>query len=435
MRIGLALAIALSPNLSLAEGVLRPYTGAQSAGSAGARAGTSHDPLANPLTNPAALTLGTGTEWVVSSTTVIGDATFERAGQSYHLNDGWGIIPEAGITGRFGETPVWWGLSISAISALRSDWGYPDVAGGIGGINYGETGNESQFLALAGTFSAALRVNEQLSIGASLSAVYSEVGFDAPFIFQTNPALANAKVDLDMETDGWAPAVVLGVLWQPTSALSFGASVRPEIVLENEGSAKADFSAQLPPLGLAGTDPLASYHAESRNVLPLEVGAGVTWQATEKLSLSSWLAWTRWSEAYDVFEVNLSKGSNEAINGAIGDSPSDGVPLRWKDRFTLSIGAEYQLAEEWAIRAGWQWSESPIPEDLVTPLNAAILDQSLGLGASWQGQSGWSVDLAYNYDFSTEAHITNSGYNAGEYSNSSVDLSAHSVSVSLGQRF
>lgn len=49
----------------------------------------------------------------------------------------------------------------------------------------------------------------------SAGAVYSEVDFSAPFIFQTNPALANAKVNLDMETDGWNPSFEFGTLYQP----------------------------------------------------------------------------------------------------------------------------------------------------------------------------------------------------------------------------
>ena len=122
------------------------------------------------------------------------------------------------------------------------------------------------------------------------------------------------------------------------------------------------------------------------------------------------------------------------INGAIGRDVSDRIPLDWKDRFVVSLGAEYALNDEWMIRGGWRYGKSPIPGDLVTPLNGAIMEQALTAGASWS-RGDWQIDLGYSYEFSPTAKVGSSGYNAGEYSNSSLDAEVHHTSLSLTRRF
>jgi long-subunit fatty acid transport protein len=129
-----------------------------------------------------------------------------------------------------------------------------------------------------------------------------------------------------------------------------------------------------------------------------------------------------------------SAGAFSGTNGAIGSSPTDRIPLNWKDRFVFSLGSSYQLNEEWTLRGGYRYGKSPIPDELVTPLNGATLEHTLSVGASWQ-RSDWTVDFAYAHEFAETSNVGESGYNAGEYSNSSVDTSIDHFSVSLGRRF
>jgi len=420
-------------SLCPANGVLRWGFGAEDLGAAGAFGGTSGNAVVAMQVNPALLAGFENNEVTVSARFLNGGAEFKRGGITSRLQDAHGIYPDLALAYRFDSDFVL-GLGLSPISGLQSKWNYLDAPGGIGGVSFGQLDHDSRFVAVRLAAGLGWQVSDRLAVGLSAGAIRSEIAFDAPFIFQTNPALANAKVDLDLETDGWAPSVEFGALYQVNPALEWGARVKLPVSLDNDGKAKVDYSAQLPPLGFAGAPPFAEYDARARTQLPLTIGTGVSWRVNERLTIGLWSDWHQWSQSYDQLAVDLTDGSNGVINGALGTAISDRVPIDWRDRFAVSIGAEYQLSDEWSLRGGWRYARSPIPSDLVTPLNGAILEQAVTFGASWQ-RDGWQVDFAYGYEFSPTARVGTSGYNAGEYSNSSLDADVHHVSLSMTRRF
>ena len=415
------------------NGVLTHGFGASDAGAAGAFGGTGGDALSAMQVNPAALAaLETG-EVVFSLRGGLGRGTFGTGGRSYDMELTRGF-PEFALAWGDDGCPLRWGFSIAPLAGVEADWVYPDAPGGIGGISYGILEHDSSFSAVRTNVGLAWEPVEGLAVGLSLGAVQARVEFDAPFIFQTNPALAGAKVDLDLETEGWAPLMEFGVLWDPGGGWSAGLRARPQVDLDLDGSAWADFSAQLPPLGLGGAPPLAGYRAATGNALPAVVGGGVSWDSGERLRLGLWVDWVGWGDAFDVLEVGLAGGSNAAIDGAIGRVVSDRVPVGWRDRWVVAFGGEYQLGEDWRLRAGWRWGDSPAPSAWVTPLNAAILEHTLAVGVGWS-RDRWRVDLSYEYRFGATEQVAVSGYRAGEYSASKVDLSAHVLGLGVARRF
>ncbi|MGL4401775.1 MAG: OmpP1/FadL family transporter [Luteolibacter sp.] len=425
------LALAIVP--LQANGIARWGFGAADAATAGSFSATGGDALATLQGNPAAMSLLGSGGWTLSAQAIAGDADYSRSGEDYDLQNALGVIPEAALVWQIPERPLWLGASLSVPSALKADWDYPDAPGGIGGISYADAGHESSFLVAKANLALAWKPSETWSFGASLGLLYSRVDFDAPFIFQTNPALAGAKVDLDLETSGWAPAFDAGALWAPAEPWKIGLRVRAASTLENDGTARADYSAQLPPLGLGGTDSRARYDASTENTLPLTIALGTSWQSTGKLRLGATLEWFHWSDSFDAFPVRLSHGSNAALNSAIGSSPSDAVPLRWDDRLAIALGAEYAVHPGLTLRAGWRYAESPVPGDLVTPLNGSILEHSFSLGAGWK-MGDWRIDAAYTLGLGEQA-VGTSGYRAGEYSDSRLEVAVHGLGISASKGF
>lgn len=416
-----------------ANGIARWGFGAADAATAGSFSATGGDPLATMQGNPAAMScLGLG-GYTFSAAALLGDADYSRSGENYDLQNGFGAIPEAAIVWQVPECPLWLGTSFSIPSAQKADWNYPDAPGGIGGISYGDVGHESSFLVAKADLAIAWKPSEKWSLGAGIGLMYSRVDFDAPFIFQTNPKLAGAKVDLDLATNGWAPALDAGVLWEPNVQWKIGLRVRAASKLDNDGTAQADYSAQLPPLGLAGADPIANYDATTENTLPLTIALGTAWQSTGKLRFGATLEWFNWSDSFDQFSVRLSDGSNPAINSAIGPSPSDDVPLRWNDRIAIALGAEYACHPGFTLRAGWRYAESPVPGDLVTPLNGSIIEHSFAVGAGWE-LGDWKIDAAYTLGLG-EQTVGTSGYRSGEYSASQLKLAVHGLGISASRGF
>lgn len=411
-----------------ANGVLRWGFGARDTGAAGAFGGTRGDALAAVHFNPALLSRLPDRQWVLSTRLLAGDATFRRAGVTSRLDGAQGAYPDLAFAWHPADSSWTLGLGASPIAALQGRWDYLDAPGGLGNISYGRVPHESRFTAMRLALALSWQVSRDLSLGMSAGAIRSEIDFDAPFIFQTNPALAGAKVDLDLNTEGWAPSFELGAHYQAHPNWSFGGRLKLPVALDNSGSTDVDFSAQLPAFTRAG------YRAHARTELPLTVGLGASWQIAERWSLGLWVDWHRWSASYDTFKVDLSNGSDAAVNAALGPDPSDRIPLNWDDRFVFALGTSYQIAENWTLRAGYRYGKSPIPNDLVTPLNGATLEQALTLGLGWQSDD-WRLDLAYGYEFTDTSRVGRSGYRAGEYSNSAFRPSLHLVSLSLGRSF
>ena len=419
---------------ALGQGVLHYGLGARDAGSAGVFASTGSDALAALQSNPAALDVIPGNQWSLSLRGGVAGGSFISGGRQFDF-EAPGTFPEFGFSWRPEGQALTLGVSMAPIALGTSDWNYPDAPGGIGGVSYGQTiDHGSGFAAIRANAGLSWRINECLSVGASFGVVYSQLDFDAPFIFQTNPALAGAKVNLDLETDGWEAMSEFGVLWRPTPELRVAVRYRPQVDLDLKGSAAADFSAQLPVLGLGGTPAFARYQARTGNALPAVLGTALAWQPNPDWRFGVQLDWIGWGAAFDTLEVDLSGGSNGAINAAIGANPSDRVPVQWKDRWLVGVGAEHRLTESWTVRAGWRWSESPVSAVWITPLNSALLEHTLAVGVGWQ-YGRWRADLSYEYRFGSGATVGSSGYRAGEYRRTKLDMDAHVFGLGLGMEY
>ncbi|HEY1120387.1 MAG TPA: outer membrane protein transport protein, partial [Haloferula sp.] len=231
-------------------------------------------------------------------------------------------------------------------------------------------------------------------------------------------------------TSGWDAVSEFGMLWRPDACWSIGLHARPRVTLEHEGSAVADFSAQLP--GITPTH--NHYEAVTRNALPFVAGLGVSWQTTDRLRLGISADWIQWSGAFDELEVGLSQGTNPVINGAIGSAVADRVPVGWNDRWVFALGAEFDLSDSWVLRGGWRYGESPQPEALVTPLNGALPEHTLALGLGWRS-GPWSLDASYEVQFGDTRKVATSGYLASEYSNTSLDLLVQAVTFGITRTF
>ncbi|MGJ8697947.1 MAG: OmpP1/FadL family transporter [Verrucomicrobiaceae bacterium] len=415
------------------NGVLRWGFGADDLASAGAFGVTGGSALTAIQGNPAILG-SLDRETVASLRFLDGEADFTRAGITSSLRDGQGVYPDLAFSWKTPESPWTWGAGLSVISGLEANWLYQDTPGGIGGISFGTLPHESRYTAIRLSAGAGYQVNDDLALGLSIGMVRSEVLFDAPFIFQTNPALKGAKVDLLMGVEDWAPTLTLGAVYQVSNNWTIGLDITPQIPFDHHGYARADYSAQLPPLGFAGAPPIAEYAARVRNELPLKINLGSSWQVNDQLSLGFRADRIQWADSYDRMRVDLSNGSNPTINGAIGSQLWDEVPLRWKNRWALSFGARYQLSSEWTLLGGYRYAKSPIPDEFVTPLNGAILEQAITLGLGWH-RDDWDVNLGWAHEFGPSVNVATSGYQAGEYSNSSLDVKVDHLSLSIRRQF
>lgn len=185
----------------------------------------------------------------------------------------------------------------------------------------------------------------------------------------------------------------------------------------------------------AAVDPLFSYDARVRVELPQRFAVGGEWHALDRLRIAAGCDWINWSDAFDELRIDLSDGSNPAINGVVGSaSLTDIAPLHWRDQFIYRAGAEFILVGGLTARAGYSYGRSPVPNETLTPLTGAIFEHtvSAGMGYRW---GRYRADLAWQWDLPAVQRVERSILLDGEYSHTSLTLSAHIFQLTTAVEF
>jgi len=136
--------------------------------------------------------------------------------------------------------------------------------------------------------------------------------------------------------------------------------------------------------------------------------------------------WTRWSrfENLDIFTdesagvgpitaPRLSGGAGSADKyagvGVIGH-----VPENWENTWSAAIGAAYHMNEQWTLRAGYAWDESPVKKEFRTARVPSSDRHWLTIGAGWEeSESGWRVDGAFGYLIIDDIEVDEQEYEVG----------------------
>jgi long-chain fatty acid transport protein len=157
-----------------------------------------------------------------------------------------------------------------------------------------------------------------------------------------------------------------------------------------------------------------------------QVTVGLSQVVSPAMTVHAGFEWTNWSRL-----------KQPAIVGPRGNAISD-LPLNYDDGFFYSLGLDYKLTNQWTLRAGVAYEQSPID----TEIRATRLPDNdrywLSVGANYQWNEKLSFDLAYTHIFSKDTPIRilpgHQDY-AGLPFVADVDASVDIVSVGLRYRW
>lgn len=279
----------------------------------------------------------------------------------------------------------------------------------------------------------AIRVTDWLSVGAGASVQYAKadrrnmldfgsicfnsgLGGGTCSALGLTPQAADGR--LELTADDWSVGYNVGLLVQPTPRFRVGLAYRSRVHQRLDG--RADFTVPDVAAPLTATGAFQDTNASTEITLPERASLSLYYEATPRLVLLGDVTWTAWSR----FEELRVEFDNPA-------QPSFSETEEWDDSFRYSIGARYQVTDEWVARVGFAYDETPIDSDL---RNASIPGNDrlvFALGAGYRFSDAVSVDLAYTYNHELEASInqsrSDSGTIEGEYNNSTHLLTAQVV--------
>ena len=245
------------------------------------------------------------------------------------------------------------------------------------------------------------RVTERWSVAAGLIAEYGDatisnaidlggLGAQASLL----PASAAGQFDGKAEVNGddWGYGYTLGTLFQVTDRTRLGLSYRSEIDLTLDG--EVEYSSD----NATGQTVLANSGLEDGGgtadiSTPANANVGVFHQLTPRLALMANASWTDWS-SFEELKVEFDSG---------GDSTTS---ENWEDSWAYSVGANYALTDQWLLRAGAGYDETPVPSAEYRTPRVPDADRTWAtLGATYQVNDKLGVTAGYMHVFGDDGDI------------------------------
>jgi long-chain fatty acid transport protein len=296
------------------------------------------------------------------------------------------VAPSAGLV-YHPENAKWAaGFSLAAPDALATDWTVtsnyfnaspltPDKSTSI-------MNAYSEWIHLRLSPAVAYAVNDKLSVGARGGIDYMTLDLRAP--------LGRAYLDLGT-ADAVGFSFGLGAIYRPTDKLSIGISGETQSYMDDLESNSGDTFVKMDASGLdlgGGAMPhgsIAEFTGMKAEVSDFEsppvIGAGVSYQATDRLMLGADFRYLFWSETNEKMKIKLS-GGDTPIFEAITGVDTLVLPFKWEDAPTVSVGGSYKVCETIFLNLGYNWGEIVTDDNYVNYLSPIIFDQHLTLGVT-----------------------------------------------------
>ena len=414
----------LTPTSATAGGVILYEVGTVDVGLAAAGYGARAQDASTVLANPAGMTRLTGSQAAFGAQMLYGDLKFSS-----------GAGTSGALTGGDGGNPVGW---FPGGSAFFSHSVSPDLSVGFGlagtfglALEYDSDWvgryyvQEATLMGVSLLPSIAYRINEQLSLGASINAMYSKMEQKVAINNPLSPEDGQLKVD---DSD-WGWGVNLGLLYQIDPATRLGLVYNSQVVLNFQSDAR--FS-NLEPLlqGLLGARGLLNAKIDLGMRVPQGLMGSVYHQLDDRWALLGSVGWQDWSE-FGRVDVGISDTDNPK---------SVTADLDYKDTWRAAVGAQYRVSEPWLLHFGVAY-DSKFQSGDVSPALPANSAWRFGVGAQNEVSKtlSWSVSGAYVYtgtldvDGQTRAPVALGGQ--GDLKGSFEDAGMFFLAATLNWRF
>ncbi len=256
-------------------------------------------------------------------------------------------------------------------------------------------------------------LNDKLSLGVGVSIQRGSITFGRTYLKPSGLPIPheNIVISSEMKGDGWGYGANFGLLYKLSSKLQFGISGRTGSTLKLSGTAKQELygfnnetlknillsqvtnaadSAQIRFL-FAAQNYTASPSAKAELKTPMDIGFGLAFKPSEKLTITGDVAYTKWSSLDSILiKLNGTDPSGQpATNSAI--------ILNWDNTVRFSLGAEYWVSKPLGIRLGYYHDPSPIPDETFTPLIPDMGNKnSFNIGAAYKVGG---AEISYNFEY------------------------------------
>ena len=363
----------------LAAGFALPDQDAAAMGMAGAFAGQADDPAA-VWYNPAGMTRLDGTRVSGGVIGIYPTLTHENN----TVNPGTTDVSQREIhlpvhlyaTHRLNDK-VAFGIGINNPFGLSTDWN-PETSS----TRYVAT--FSKVVTTEVNPNIAYKLNDDLSVAFGIAYVQLRATLEKTVnVILPGPVLlGDHNFRLSGDGDGWG--LNAAALYNVAQNVQIGLSYRSRVKIDVDGEA-----------GLTGGPAATSATGQTSITLPDLVQLGVSYKVSEKLTMNADLDYTLWS----TFDRIVVTSSNPLFNAT--------DEKQWHDVWCLRIGGQYKLSDQWKLRAGYVYDQSPVGETHFDTRTPDADRQGITIGTGY-ATGNMTVDLAYMYLRFNKRTINNS---------------------------
>ncbi len=353
--------------------------------------------------NPALITRLEGTQIQAGVTLVTADAKTTVNGDSRTLkNDVW-YLPNFFITHKVSEDIS---LGLGGFSRYGLGGEYKDSTTWTGS----KLAHKVKLETFSFTPTIAVKASEELSLAMGLEAMLISFAQNSQLV----PGNTSSSYEINGSGISWGGNFSLFYRPEWAEKWSFGAMYRSKVKQTLDGRLHTGSFPALPALNLYSAD------AKGSITLPDSLSAGISFRPTEKWTLEAGIVGTFWS-AYD--QILIEYKDKE-------DAPTIHNRKDYKDVIRLNFGAEYQLNQNWAVRAGYVYDQSPINEHAMDTLVPEDNRHIASAGFGYKTDD-WSVDFAYAHIFASTLTGTSNLGDSMRYSDGKSDM----IGLTFGRRF
>lgn len=225
--------------------------------------------------------------------------------------------------------------------------------------------------------SLAFKVNDQLSLGFGLSAMWAQ----AELTSAVN--LGAAERSSTVKGDDWGFGYNLGAIYQVTNDTRIGVAYRSKVDQHLKGDVKFSVS--------NGPTPNGDVNADVS--LPETVSLSAFSKLNNTWDVMADATWTRWSRFE---ELAIYRDSGALLTKTVEN---------WSNTMRYSVAVNYHYNDTIILRAGLAYDEGPVSDEFRTTRIPDNDRKWLSFGAGWQATPATKFDVGYAHLFIGDTDI------------------------------
>jgi long-chain fatty acid transport protein len=237
-------------------------------------------------------------------------------------------------------------------------------------------GGSTSVRTIAVTPTIGIKLTDWLSLGFGVTLQQMAVSLKS---YSPGSPLLAATPTVRIAGDNYGFGYTLGATLKPFDGTEISLGFRSSIRHSLEGEID---------VATSGGAFLSSRLIKANVNLPEIATLGIAQRISPQWTITGTAQWTNWSR------INTAPVTNR-VSGA----PITGLGFRYRDEWFFALGAQYQLNEQWKLRAGVAYEIGPITDET---RGVRVLDNDriwLSLGASYKYSEKLEFDLSYSHVF------------------------------------